>query len=516
MRDNLTDNQSQQSVIAMAKTDERFRTVEIRRQNGIFKILWARCSEDSDTNWQLFADDCGLPIERTESTDSDDDRIVVVGFDSTGMAFYRISVPAVEDKEIAAIVKLQAETRLPLPAEQMELTWRANHTQNGQVNVTMAAARREQLRSFVEDVRGFEPNKILLNCEGIVRAWKTLFAGEEKNAVVVSVGAQNTHVCLVENGRLSNVVVIDIGIENLSAGGPDEQAETTEMFTQDMWSVLELFSYKQSEETPVFVLSNGSAAYVSLVSSLRLAGLNARVASPEIKKLEIQDDAGVENIEDIFEYRVPIGLGLMALDTSAGELNIFRTLYKPVSEQKEKYWLYSPRVVYAITAVMLVLFVMVSYVIDAASPGAIENRLRASGAEADINMLAERQKVIKAVAMQRSDMLDLLSEINLSGQSGIKLESFHFKKGQRVTITGQATGNEQLYEFEKSLADRKDIKEVKMTSTPNTRTTGNSNGNRGPEIAGGPEIPRGGRSGRGGRGGGLKFTITFHYKNFTR
>jgi len=507
MRDSLTDNQSQQSVIAMAKTDERFRTVEIRRQNGTFQIIRARSSEDSDTNWQLFADDCGLPIERIEGEESGNDRIIVVGFDSTGMAFYRISVPAVEEKEIAAIVKLQAETRLPLPAEQMELTWRTNHTQNGQVNVTMAAARREQLRNFVEDVREFKPKKIFLNCEGIVKAWKTLFSGVEKNAVVASVGAQNTHVCMVENGRLSNAVVIDIGIENLSAGGPDEQAETTEMFAQDMWSVLELFGYKQSEETPVFVLSNGGAGYVSLVSSLRLAGLNARVASPEIKKLDLQDDSGIEDIEDIFEYRVLIGLGLMALDTSADELNIFKTLYKPVSEQKEKYWLYSPKVVYAITAVMLVLFVLVSYVIDVASPGAIENRLRASGAEADINLLAERQKVIKTVATQRPDMLDLLSEINLSGQSGIKLESFHFKKGQRVTITGQAPGNEQLYRFEKSLADRSDIKELKMTSTPNTRTTGNNNGNGGPDIAGG---------GRGGRNAGLKFTITFHYKNFTK
>jgi hypothetical protein len=226
--------------------------------------------------------------------------------------------------------------------------------------------------------------------------------------------------------------------------------------------------------------------------------------------LEIQEDSGIKDIEDIFEYRIPIGLGMMALDASADELNIFKALYKPVSEQKEKYWLYSPKVVYAITAVVLVLFVLVSYVIDVASPGAIENRLRASGAEADINMLAERQKVIKTVATQRPDMLDLLGEINLSDQRGIKLESFYFKKGQRVTITGQAPGNEQLYRFEKSLANRKDIREVKMTSTPNTRTTGNNNGDRGPENAGG------GRGDRGGRNAGLKFTITFHYKNFTK
>jgi hypothetical protein len=504
MSDNITDNPVQKSVVAIAKTDDKIRTVEIRKQNGTFQILRTKSTSDVETNWQSFAAECGLPVERIEGTDLDSSRTVVVGFDSTGMAFYRISVPAVEEKEIAAIVKLQAETRLPLPAEKMELTWRTNQTQNGQVNVTIAAARREQLQKFVENVRNIEPAKILLNCEGIVKAWKTVFSGDEKNAIIASVGAHNTHVCLVENGRLSNVVVVDIGIDELSAGGPDEQAETIEMFTQDMWSVLELFGYKRSGETTVFVLSNGDASYVSLVSSLRLAGLNARMALPDVKKLTIDNETGFKSIEDIYEYRVPIGLGLMALDAGADELDIFKTLYKPFSEQKEQYWLYSPKVVYSIATVMFVLFVLVSYVIDVASPGAIEKRLSTSGSEAGINMLAERQKIIKTIATQRPDILDLLTEINESGQRGIKLETFHFKKGQRVSISGQAPGNEQLYEFEKSLEDRSDIKEVKMTSTPDTRSSGNDNGGGGPN------------GGRGGRNRNLKFTMTFHYKNFTK
>ena len=98
----------------------------------------------------------------------------------------------------------------------------------------------------------------------------------------------------------------------------------------------------------------------------------------------------------------------------------------------------------------------------------------------------QRQKLMKAVAQQRPDLLNLLGQINASGDSGIKLESFHFKKGQPVTITGQAPGNEQLYKFHKSLEDRSSIKNVKTNPSQDSKTKK------------------------------LTFTMTFHYKNFTK
>jgi hypothetical protein len=433
--------------------------------------------------------------------------MVVAGFNSAAMAFYRISVPAVGEEELEAIVKLQAETRLPLPAEQMEMAWRPGRMRNGQVGITFAAARKEQLQVFVENVRSFEPEKILLDCEGIVKAWRVFFSGNEKNAVVVSTEARNTQVCLAEDGRLTNTVVLDMGIEDFAAGQEEEQTETTERFAQDMASVLELFGCEQSGQVPVFMLSDGSAAYISVVSSLRLAGLNARVALPDVKKLTSWSELG---IEDIYEYRVPIGLALMALDTRADELNIFERLYSPAKKQVKRHWLYSPKITGAIAAAMLALLVIVSYAVAVASPGAIEKRLEAAGSEADINLLMQRQKLIKTVAQERPDLLDLLNVVNACGEKGIKLESFHFKKGQRVSVTGQASSNEQLYKFQESLQDKKSIKDVKMTATQSTRSTSDA---RGPSDAKGPS------SARGGRGAGskrLKFTISFHYKNFTK
>ena len=68
-------------------------------------------------------------------------------------------------------------------------------------------------------------------------------------------------------------------------------------------------------------------------------------------------------------------------------------------------------------------------------------------------------------------MLDLLELVNKCGERGIKLNSLHFKKGQLVTVTGQAGSNEQLRDFEKSLQEKKDIKEVNCTPSTDSKMT---------------------------------------------
>lgn len=484
MTDNETDVGTAQSVIAIAKEGNTLKGVELREQNGSFELLWTRSSEGADVSWGQFAAACGLSVEPGVQMDADGDRTVVVGFNSAGTVFHHTIVPAVGPKEIASIVALQAETRLPLSAEQMVMAWRADQEQDGQMGVTMAVARREPLRAFVETVRALKPARILLDCEGIVTAWKTVFAGSESKAVVLSAAGRSTHVCLIENERLSNAVVLDAGAEDFAADGPAEQSMTVERFTQDVRSVLELFGCAQQTEVPIFVLSDGGAPYVSIVSALRLARLNARVALPDVKTLAAGSGLGAEGL---YEYRTPIGLALLAMEAGRNELNIFEHLYNPVAKEEKKHWLYSPKVACAIAAVMLVLLAIVSYAVDMASPGAIEKRLEASISNIDMDLLLKKQGLIKVVARERPDLLELLKLVNESGGRGITLTSLHFKKGQPVSITGQAGSNEDLSRFEKSLQNTKGIDKV----NPPTASVDNKSRK-------------------------ITFTMTFHYKNFTQ
>ena len=477
-----TNIKTHHSVIAITQEEDRLKAIELRQDNGATNVMWTKSSEESMTMGS-FAAKCGLSIDPFGEKSPESRGAVVVGFNSAGVAFYRITVPAVGEEETASMVKLQAETRLPLPADQMELAWRADQMRNGQVGYIVAAARKKPLENFIENVRSFEPTKILLDCEGVTKAWRSFFGGTEKLAVVVSMTAQNTQVCLVEDGRLCNAILLDMGTEDFTLEDEAEQMQISERFIQDIISVLELFGYSNLSELPMFLLSDGNSVHMEIVSTLNSAGLDAQIALPDIKELRTSSEIG---IQDIYEYRVPIGLGLMAFETSKKELNIFENIYIPASKKVKKHWVYSPIITGSIVASILVLWLSVVVILDIAKPGAIDSRLKKSASNADINNLVQRQNLIRSVAQQRPDLLDLLSQVNASGERGIKLENFHFKKGQPVTISGEASGNEQLYQFEKNLQDRKNINSVKMNPSRDAKSKK------------------------------IKFTITFHYKNFTK
>jgi Tfp pilus assembly PilM family ATPase len=490
MSSNVTDIGKRTSAIAIVQDGSRLKAVELSRKRGIFEVLWTKSSEAGDLDWKAFELECGLAGEQTKKADA----TVVAGFNSTGVVFYRIEVPSGRKEEIAAMVRMQAESRLPLSADQMELAWRVDQSRNGKAPVTIAAARREQLERFVVNVQGFEPAKILLDCEGIVKAWREIFSGNQQDAVVVSISARNTQVCLAQNGRLSNAVVLDMGTDDfvetsrdmaVSVGaGFTDQTETTERFIQDIRSVLELFGCAEPAGLPLFVLSDVSAEQEVIVSCLKSAGLNVSAAYPQTEKLDGRTRLGPE---DIYEYRVPIGLALTALDGETDGLNIFEDLYVPAGEAKRKRRLYSPKVAYVIAAVMLLLLVIISYAVDVARPGAIEKRLSITNAGTDIEHIIERQKLIKSVAEQRIDLLALLNLINKVDAPGIKLNKLDFKKGRTISLSGQTKDNDQLYKFQKSLMGIKGITEVNISNaTPNSKTKK------------------------------VDFTVTFHYKDFTK
>ena len=121
----------------------------------------------------------------------------------------------------------------------------------------------------------------------------------------------------------------------------------------------------------------------------------------------------------------------------------------------------------------------------------------------------------------------------MMGLNGIQLDSFHYKRNQKITITGQVADNDELYAFQDNLASNPDIRNIVPNITVNTRSTTtnsrvgtNTTNNRGGTSAvnnrnarsavnnrGG--MNRGNSRSPGGVAGGLKFNITFDYKTFT-
>jgi hypothetical protein len=234
--------------------------------------------------------------------------------------------------------------------------------------------------------------------------------------------------------------------------------------------------------------------------TLKLAQVRAREAVPDTQRVTLPGDSGIACLH---EYRVAIGLGLMAFDQDEEALNLFKNVYQPADKTKKKRRVFSPKVALALASVMLLGLLIVSYVLDLKSPKAIRERIEAStaGMNTTLDALVERQVLIRTVARERPDMLALLKLVNASGEKGVMLNSFNFKKGQKVTITGQVQNNDQLYKFQEKLREHKDLAEVTILSTGKVSGKGS-----------------GGSGGKPGskKGKGITFSITFQYKNFAK
>ena len=371
---NENENITEQSVTSIAKSAGRLKAVELRKAGDVIDVISTKSSAENVINWEDFAVKCGLSIEPIEEGEIPEQKSSVVGYDSAGTAFSRVSIPPVEDKEMESMVQLQAESRLPLPADQMELAWRADKGKDGQLAITIAAARRQQVQHFINKIISFRPLNIFLDCEGIVKIWKEVFSGNEQNAVIINADARNTQICLVQKGKLINAVALDMGIDDFAEAEAEEQTENIERFVQDTRSVVDLFGVEKSEQMPVYVLSDGGTTYTDLVSSLKNAGLNALAAKPEMGKFGSKSKLGMK---EVFEYRLQIGLALMTIEANGSELNLFKRLYKPFGEEAKKHWLYSPKIAGAIAAVTLILFLGICYAIDLAKPSSISKIIKA-------------------------------------------------------------------------------------------------------------------------------------------
>jgi Tfp pilus assembly PilM family ATPase len=501
-------------VIAAAKDDGQFKAVEVRKHEDALEVLWTKSLPTGDQTWTAFAAACGVaagPDGRDKALKRHTPS--VVGLDSTGVAFYRVTAPAVESQEMASIVRMQAESLLPLPPDQIEVAWRTTPSANGNVDITIAAARREYLHKFAGSVRDFRPGRILLSCEGTVRAWQSLFAdgprpgtgngiarAGQNRTLLVSIGAENTQLCLIQNGAVTQAAVLgtgtadleDCGLESApgaatlnqaSAANPKSEIrnpQLVERFAHDVRTVLGSFGWDESMGWPILVLSDGGAALSRIVEALNGAGLPAQVSLPEARALKLP--AGFQP-RDIYEYRTPLGLSLIALEKPAGALDLFERIAAEQEQEKTTTAWRSVLVAGAIAAVMLVALFVTTYLADAANA----RRWNELVARPDFEAARQHQGLLKTVARHRPDMLELLTVLNAGKNDGIVLDSLHFKKGQPVTIAGQAGNTEQMWAFEKNLRAQKDMTNVAIVNPTQDSKTKK-----------------------------IKFTITFSYKGFSK
>ena len=474
------------AVIAAVRDDTVFRAIALRRQNDHVEIRWARQMRVDDGTWESFAAQCGLASGSPGLGGAGSSRAkVVVGLESTAVAFYKINAPKVGWDETDAIVRMQAESFLPLPPSEIEVAWRRMPSTNGTVDITIAATRGDHLQQFVSDTRAFKPQTILPACEGTARTWHELFSERDRRALILSISERNTQVCLVVDGAVANAAVLDVGMGSLAvatgeAASSPVATEIVERFAQDVRSVAESFAWSESAPWPMLVLSDGSETIGRLVKALNAAGLDARASVPKAQTLGAPVGLGPQ---DLYQYRAPLGLALIGLDEPSETLDLYARLNEVEQAKKAKSAWQSTTLAAIAAAVMLVVFIATWYVVDATSA----KRLTGLVNLPEFKQARDHQLLLKTVAQHRPDLLGLLTDINAGQNDGIVLDKLHFKKGQAVTIMGRAGNMEQMWKFQENLLGQKGIKDVKITN--------NSTDAKSKKI---------------------KFTMEFQYKRFTK
>jgi hypothetical protein len=315
----------------------------------------------------------------------------------------------------------------------------------------------------------------------MAQAWRSLFGNGARQGLLVSIGPDNTQLCLVQDGLVTQATVLDTGMADLArAGAPEEPAEVTGRFAQDMRVALTSFGGEEASDWPVLVLSDGSEVLERIVQSLRSAGLPAQAVTPGARGLRLPPDV---ELRYLYEYRVPFGLALAAVDTPATTLDLFAHIREAWEQQKAKSNWYSLTLAGAVAALMLIALVVTWRSVDVA----LARRLNSQVTEPSFEAARQHQALLKTVARHRVDLLQLFADLNPGASDGVLLDSIHFKKGQAVTITGQADNMEQMWKYEANLREQKGIEDVEITT-----------------AATDPKTKK------------VKFTMTFHYKNYTK
>lgn len=431
-----------------------FKAVGLRRGNDSFEVLWHRTAKRDETTWADFCSDLGEAGQ------------CILGFDSRSIAFYNITIPPVKGVQAEAVIRMQAEALLPLPIEQMELAWRCDRRSNDEQAVTIVAGRMAVLKNFVEFATVAQPRQVLLNCEAVVKAWQKFYKASAK-AVVINVKPTAVELCLVEDGQLKRAGELDFDI----AAGDTNMG----MFEQDLQGMLKAFSLDTSSQVPIHVIAREKTVAAGLAE--RLCGLGYQARSVEA----IEDAA-----EILGEYIEPVGLALLGLESQGEPLELFRQLYRPQQQQEQTEDIGLLKRLAAIVAVLCVIFVLSWYAADKMKQRQFEKYLSADSAK-ETALLIEKQTLRKHVAANRPDILGLLKKINAARSDEVLLDSISFKKGQKVTLAGHTKDNSGVLKFHESLAKQKVLSEVRILNQTTDKKKKQTS-----------------------------FTITFHYKDFTK
>jgi len=462
-------------VISLFREDDLFKAVAVRKSGNNFQLLWHKKVSAEQMGWNQFCEQIISSIETDQPVP------LILGYDSNNVVFYNIEIPPAKGAQVDAIVKMQAERLLPLPIDQMKLAWRLNRWDGNKNAVTIAAARIDELNKFLLTTRFCQPNQIVLDCSALLKSWNVFFASKyatSKN-LLLHVKANKMQVCLFESEHLIRGTSLSYKPEELSS------PETVAMFINDFRDTLDDFGCAAISDVGIYVISEDEMVAENLVAVLSQHQINAEKALPGEQLLDSFKGCSCKLLA---EFIVPIGLSLAGFDAETESLNLFEDIYQsPLKKSRTGKSAGQFLKLSLVAVVLLVVLVLVCFASDKMKLVQMKKYFNDADPNSNLAQLVEEQRLRKKIAAQKLPIIDLLTKINKDRQDTVLLNNFLFKKGLRSSITCQTKDSTEMAKFAKSLAKQRGISEVRIQSQAFDEKKKQ-----------------------------LSFTITFHYRNFTK
>jgi len=475
--DDITNLKATDRIIAIGAVDSGFAALELRRKGHTLELSLVQRGTLTDVRRALGPDAARAGRKNAE---------LVLGLDTVGVACYRMKVPLVNEQETAAMLRMQAETRLPLPIDQMKIDWRRLAVRDKESDVLMVAVRKATVQSLLERYGRLRPHAVVLEAEAVVEAWKWMFAHPETGeGIIVYCGAQHTVVCIAQAGRLAHATVLDSGIDDLqgyNSAISDSFEHTAQVtpFVQDLVDVIDGYRRDSDRHLPVTLLSSGADIFHILCRAMARQMDDVKEAQPNPALFggrQTWDPA------DLYAYGVPIGLALCVLDNSLSCLTLYtQDNHDGANDRTAKRRITPFKAACAAAGAILVMGVTL-YGLDYSRYQRLQGRMQ----DTEVKRYLKEKAFQKTVARQRPDLIDMINKLSGAEHEGIVLNTLDFQKGRPVKVTGQADKSEQLYKYEEALLAQPGIKMV-VLDNPVKDTKSKK----------------------------VKFTITFHYKTFTQ
>lgn len=354
------------------------------------------------------------------------------------------------------MVRMQAETRLPLSADQMGLDWKTIESSDSERTAAVAAMRKNS--PGVNEAVALEPDHIVTEADALVQMWRWGCAQAAPDAIVMSCCEHHTVVCCVRHHQLIHASVLDLGRDDMIPADTVFEAMSplnsgpVDQFVQDLQGVVQ--SYQKALPTchDVTLLSDGSDPLKAIAETVTQAGLAVHEAIPSETLFTGRMTFGVT---DLYAWRVPIGLALCALHQNPAHYELFKDQCgTPGKKQNGKM---RPILSWLAAGVAVCLMIGTLYAVDVRRHKKLTELTRTP----EVAQFQKERAYQNSVSKQRANLLELLNVVTSKEYKGITLDSFTYKRGQPVKIGGRADKPEPWYAYEKAMTSQKGVTQAK-------------------------------------------------------